>query len=306
MRERYDLAVTRYICNRRRCKTTIDVHSDTFYWFSGEGDPNFWCPTCQDFPSVAIVGCPAQDLPQKLQLLKQFDILLVPRLEPADDVDSSNRLYRPYSKRSFLRQYIDWIKGLGLETHCDFRTGASCFKKFDIGLQRYTDEVDYEIIDECDSARCRFLTTQSLKPLRAHDLDCTVLQHLCDTKGPYGLCQTGDEAQILHNYLILTGGDHFPMLVPQAAILTGRRRADFLCFLPITKFQYRPVAILVDRPGKNAKTTEAENREYEGQDYSVYRILIDHDDPSFSYFKAARDLKNWLECVPACSVASDV
>jgi hypothetical protein len=293
MLQRYELSATRYICTR--CKTTIDVPSDSFYEFSGEMDPNFWCAVCQDFPRAEIVGCPAQNLPRGLQLLKAFEIFSVPRLEPADDNDSANLLYRPYTKRSFLRQYVDWLKIAGFDVPCDFIPAASCFKRFSVESQQYTTEVDYELVDDCSDSPCRFLRTKSLKPVRQDDLNCWVLNYLCDVKAAHALCQTPDEAQILQNYVTLTGDEHFPMLIPQPSILSGRRRPDFLCFVPITKFQYRIVAVLVDRPGKDSTAMQAEKREYEAQGYVVRRILIDRENPDFSYFKTARNLKNWLE-----------
>ena len=64
MIEKYDLAVTWYRCTR--CRTPIEVPSDSFYRFSGAEDPAFWCPTCEDMPQAAIVGTPAADLPPEL------------------------------------------------------------------------------------------------------------------------------------------------------------------------------------------------------------------------------------------------
>ena len=99
---------------------------------------------------------------------------------------------------------------------------------------------------------------------------------------------------ILQQYLILTGGVHFPMLIPQASILKGKRRADFLCFVPLTKFQYRKIAVLVDRPGKKPSELRLENTDYESEDFVVRRILIDRKN---SYFKIARELVNWIEAL---------
>src|SRR6266481_10189618 len=109
MRHQYDLCVTRYICDRPKCQTPIDIPSETLYEFSGVGDSYFWCPTCEDLPSARLLGAPACELPQKLQLLQQFVLQPVPRLEPSDDVNSGNLMYRPYSKRSSLREYLDWL-----------------------------------------------------------------------------------------------------------------------------------------------------------------------------------------------------
>ena len=83
------------------------------------------------------------------------------------------------------------------------------------------------------------------------------------------------------------------MMIPQPSILSGQKRPDFLCFAPITKFQYQPVAMLVDRAGKPQAAIDADNAIYRKEGYCVKRILVDPE--NFSYFKAARELKNWVE-----------
>lgn len=295
MRHRYDLSITRYICDRSKCKAPIDIPSDTLYEFASADDSHFWCPACECEPWARLLGTPASGLPQKLQLPKQFVLQPVPRLDPSDDLDSSNLIYRPYSQRSFLRQFLDWLTLRGVEAICDLYPSASCFKKFDLEIQRYTDEVDYELVDQCNGSPCQFLRTETLKPLSDNELICTTIKLLCSAGQSYSFCDTKDEAQILRNYLLLTGGDHFPMLIPQPSILSGRKRPDFFCFVPITKFQYHSVAVLVDRPGKDQNQVDNENREYKNQGHTVKRILVDWNDPDFSYFKAARELKNWIE-----------
>ncbi len=293
MKSRYDLSVTRYICDRPRCKTLIDIPSDTLYEFVGIDDSHFWCPTCEDLPYASLLGAAASQLPEKLQLPQQFVLRPVPRLDPSDDPDASNLMYRPYSKRSFLRQYLDWITLHCIDSQCDFHPSTTCFKKFDPAIQQYTNEIEYELVDQCNASSCQFLRTETLKPLSDGALSCTALKLLCSTGQSYSFCDTKDEANILRNYLLLTGGDHFPMLVPQPSILSGRKRPDFLCFVPITKFQYHSVAVLVDRPGKDPRQVDNEDAEYGGQGYTVKRILVDWN--GFSYFKAARELKNWIE-----------
>lgn len=295
MRHRYDLSSTRYICDRPNCKTPIDIPSNTLYEFASTDDSHFWCPACEDLPSARLLGTPASQLAQQLQLPKQFVLQPVPRLDPSDDPDSGNLIYRPYSQRSFLRQYLDWLILNGVEPVCGFHPSATCFKKFDPEIQRYTDEINYELVDECNGSPCQFLRTETLKPLSDDKLTCPTLKRLCSVGEPYSFCETKDEAQILRNYLLLTGGDHYPMLLPQPSILSGRKRPDFLCFVPLTKFQYHSVAVLVDRPGKDQAQVDNENNEYGNHGYTVKRILVDRDDHGFSYFKAARELKNWIE-----------
>ena len=293
MRHRYDLAVTRYICDRQRCKAPIDVPSDSFYEFSGPDDPAFWCPSCQDLPRARLVGIPAKELPPQLPLLNGFTLCSVPRLEPSDDPDAANLIYRPFSTRSFLRQYIDWLVLNDAPCNCQLGSSASFFKRFDADLQRYTDDVDYELLDQCDDRPCQFLRSETLKPVSDDQIYCSALQLLCGTQSQFALCQTKDESNILRNYLLISGGDHFPMIVPQASILSGEKRPDFICFIPATKFQYQPVVLLVDRPGKLARQIDTENSIYENQGYRVRRIVVDWDS-GFSYFKAARELKNWI------------
>jgi hypothetical protein len=295
MRDKYDLSVTRYIYERSGCESFIDVECETLYEFASADDPTFWCPRCQSEPHVRLFGCAAADLPSKLNLPHAFVLLPVPRLEPSDDLDSSNLLYRPYSQRSFLRQYIGWLKLQAIDEMCELEASATCFKRFNPELQRYTDEIDYELVDNCNSTPCRFLRTAALKPLSTDEVSCSVLKQLCNIRSPYDFCETGDEAQILWNYLLVTGAEHFPMLIPQASILSGRRRPDFLCFVPITRFQYQPVAVLVDRSGKNPAVIDSKNADYHQQGYRVRRILVEGRESGFSYFKAARELKNWIE-----------
>jgi hypothetical protein len=139
---------------------------------------------------------------------------------------------RPYSKRSFLRQYLDWLVVCGVDPVCDFRPIATRSKKFDPLTQRYTNEIDYELADHCSEFRCRFLREETLKPLRYDQVACSTIDRLCGNGASFGLCQTGYEAKILRNYLLISGGDHFPMLIPQPSILSGQKRPDFLCLFP--------------------------------------------------------------------------
>ena len=214
MRHRYDLSVTRYICDRPGCNTHIDIPSDSLYEFAGVEDSHFWCPKCEDLPSARILGRPASQLPQKMQLPKQFFLRPVPLVDPSDDLEASNLIYRPYSKRSFLRQYVDWLTLRGVDRVCPFHSSATCFRKFDEAIQRYTGEIDYELIDECDGLLCQFLHTAMLKHLPDDQLTCTTLQVLCSTGQSYSFCDTGDEAQILRNYLLLSGGRSLPNVDP--------------------------------------------------------------------------------------------
>lgn len=295
MREKYDLCTTKYICSRTKCAMPIEIESTSLYEFAGPDDPAFWCLKCDDLPQAELVGRAAADLPPKLQLRHGFVLLHVPRLEPSDDLDSANLLYRPYSQRSFLRQYINWLKLKGIEPICEISSSATCFKKFDPISQAFIDEIDYEFVDHCDDAPCQFLRTETIKYIPDDELYCAAVKQLCDTRGPYNLCQTRDEAQILRKYLLLTGSDHFPMLIPQPSLLSGGRRPDFLCFVPITRYQYHGIIILVDRPGKDPQSVKTEQSVYEDKGYLVRRILVDWERNNFGYFKAARDLKNWIE-----------
>jgi hypothetical protein len=292
MKDRYDLCVTRYLC--RRCGTWIDVQSDEFYSFSGPNDPAFWCPVCEDLPLAEQVGFPAEELPTELQLLKGFRLSWVPLTE-SSEVEKCNRLYRPYSKRSFLQQYLAWLKLSGNESPCEPTSDLVVNAKFDRRRQVYTKELEYQIEDTCAGKACQFLRANCLKP---EPPTCALVRLLCDVKGRYGLCQTGDEAMILQHYLLLTGGEHFPMLIPQPAVLEGKKRPDFICFVPVTKFQYHKVVVLVDRPGKDQAKTASEDADYRSQGFLVHRILVDPGDVGNSYFKRARDLVLWLQGLP--------
>ncbi len=293
MKDKYDLCVTKYSC--RRCRTPIDVESETFYWFSGPYDPAFWCPACEDLPQADAVGVPAAELPIELQLSKGFCVRAVPPAE-MPDVDSWNLLYRSYSKRSFLQQYLGWVKLKGAESHCEPAPHATVNARFDRHKQVYTKKLEYEITDTCADTACQFLRANCLKP---EQVNCSLLRFLCDVKGPYGLCDTGDEAMILQQYLLVTGGEHFPMLIPQPSVLKGKKRPDFICFVPVTKFQYQKVVVLVDRPGKDQAQTSREDADYSGQGFLVRRVLIDPSEVGNSYFKRARELVVWLQSLGA-------
>jgi hypothetical protein len=267
------------------------VESDTFYNFSGPNDSSFWCPTCEDLPHADAVGSPAEDLPTELQLLKDFRLRAVPTAE-IPDVDTWNLLYRPYSKRSFLQQYVGWLKLSGAESVCEPASNATVHAKFDRYKQVYTNELECEIEDICADGACHFLGDSCLKP---EQVCCSVVRLLCDVKGDGGLCDTGDEAMILQQYLLVTGGKHYPMLIPQPSVLKGKKRPDFICFVPISKFQYHQVVVLVDRLGKDQRQTSKEDAEYKSQGFLVRRILIDPADHGNSYFKRARELVLWLQ-----------
>lgn len=289
MIEKYDLAVTCYRC--ARCETPIQVPSDELYWFAGPEDSAFWCPICEDMPQATIVGCPAADLPPELQLPKGFVLRPVPSAEPGD-VSRWNVLLRPYSKRSFLKQYRAWLTLKADSPLCALESDVSIRAKFDPATQRYTDGIETTISDACTGAPCQFLALKALQPEK---VECTILRALCDTKGQFGLCQTGDEAMLLQQYVLLTGDQHFPMLIPQVSILRGSRRADFLCFVPVSRFQYQKVAVLVDRAGKDAKAIADEDAAYQREGFTIKRIVIDPADHSLSYFKRARELSLWLQ-----------
>lgn len=271
MRDRYDLEETKYMC--RRCGGTPTVED--------------WCPSCEDIP-FAYSSCHAEDLPQKLLLAKDFVYRIVPEAEPSD-VESWNVLFRPYTKRSFLRQYIDWVKLSGSTDVCDWSPNVTVSAKFDLKTQQYTKALDYRIQDNCAGSSCQFLAAEAVKPEVTR---CQVIELLCDLEGTFGLCETYDEAKILENYLKLTGSDHFPMLIPQVSILSGKRRPDFICFIPLSKFQYEKLVVLVDRPRKDASSMTAETAEYKKEGYLVKRLLIDGQT---SYFKMARALKLFIQ-----------
>jgi hypothetical protein len=289
MKNRYDFCVTRYRC--KRCGTPIDIESDVFHYFSGPDDSSFWCPTCQDFPYAESVGTPADELPTEIQLPKAFQLRAVPIAEMSD-VNTWNLLYRCYSKRSFFQQYLGWLKLSGAEDLCEPSPNVSVNAKFDHHRQLYTHETEYEITDTCADATCQFLRAGCLKP---EQVSCTLVRLLCDVKGTFGMCQTGDEAMILQWFLLMTGDEHFPMLIPQPSVLKGKRRPDFMCFVPVTKFQYHKVVVLVDRPGKDRELTKGEDTQYKDEGFLVRRIDVDPADHSNSHFKRARELVLWLQ-----------
>ncbi len=247
-----------------------------------------WCLICDCEPMAVFLGCPAEDLPQKLHLAKDFVCCIVPEAEPSD-VQSWNVLFRPYSKRSFLQQYINWVRLSEAANVCKWSPSATVSAKFDLKTQQYTKTLDYRIQDNCAGSSCQFLAADAVKPEVTR---CQVIELLCNPKGAFGLCETYDEAKILENYIKLTGSDHFPMLIPQVSILSGKRRPDFICFIPLSKFQYEKLVVLVDRPGKETSSMAAEAAEYKKEGYLVKRLLINSQ---MSYFKMARELKLFIQ-----------
>lgn len=188
MKRVYDNDITRYYC--KRCRTPIEVESDRSYWFTGPDDPEFWCSACQDLPQAETLGTPAENLPTRFLLPKGFLCRPVPLVE-LSEIRNANLLYRPYSKRSFLRQYADWLVLQGLDRPCLLRSQVLAGATFDPQAQEYTTAIDYQITDGCGERSCAFLRLQAVSPT---ELECQVAQLLCDTRGQYGLCQTGDEA----------------------------------------------------------------------------------------------------------------
>ncbi|MCF7669778.1 MAG: hypothetical protein K9N48_08395 [Verrucomicrobia bacterium] len=179
----------------------------------------------------------------------------------------------------------------GVDPPCQLRSQVLAGAAFDPKAQEYTKAIEYQIADRCGDGDCAFLRQQAISPV---DLACEVGRLLCDTRGRYGLCQTGDEAVLLRRYLTITGAEHYPMLIPQPSIFKGRRRPDFLCFAPYSKFQYRKVTVLVGPPDKNPDAMAKEDADYRAAGYEVRRIEVG----SRSYYKATRELANWIESVP--------
>lgn len=90
-------------------------------------------------------------------------------------------MYRPYSQRSFLHQYLDWLTLGGVNSVCDFKPTVTRFKKFDPEAQRSTDEIEYELEDQCNGLPCHFLRAETLKPLKDDEVRCPVLKLLCQS-----------------------------------------------------------------------------------------------------------------------------
>lgn len=101
---------------------------------------------------------------------------------------------------------------------------------------------------------------------------------------------------LLRRYLTVTGGEHYPILISQPSVFKGRRRPDFVCFVPYSKFQYQKVVVLVDRPGKEPGIMAEETAEYQEAGYKVKRI--EFGSRRTSYYKEARELANWIESIP--------
>jgi len=79
------------------------------------------------------------------------------------------------------------------------------------------------------------------------------------------LCQSDNERQFLHHYLRfaydISGGDEFPMLIPQARLATSRIRVDFVAFVPETKWDWHWYVIEIDTPTHHPREDEEERAE---------------------------------------------
>src|SRR5437899_1409991 len=134
MQDRYDLRQTTYVC--RRCKIPIEIESKSYYKFLSEDDPAFWCFACNNYPIAESVGTPAETLPISLQLPKGFVLSIVPKAQIWDR-EEATLLFRPYSKRSFLVQYLAWAKSKGCQPICTLSSATTVGPKFDMSTQQF-------------------------------------------------------------------------------------------------------------------------------------------------------------------------
>lgn len=110
------------------------------------------------------------------------------------------------------------------------------------------------------------------------------------------LCQSDSERQFLHYYLRfaydISGGDEFPMLIPQVRLATGRIRVDFVAFVPETRWKWHWYAIEIDTPIHHPRDDEVERAEIiRNEGYILKRIT-----PEKKWLDWARELVEdfWL------------
>ena len=59
-----------------------------------------------------------------------------------------------------------------------------------------------------------FALIPTLGRAKYNEVVCTAVRLLCSVERPFGLWQIKNEVNILHNYLLISDGNHFPMMIP--------------------------------------------------------------------------------------------
>lgn len=88
-------------------------------------------------------------------------------------------------------------------------------------------------------------------------------------------CQSGNEARFLHQYLRINKDRESPMPIPQAHVeVTEKVRVDFVMFVPITRFDWKWLAIEIDSPmyHEDAEKEFERSMTIASQGYEVLRL----------------------------------
>lgn len=97
------------------------------------------------------------------------------------------------------------------------------------------------------------------------------------------LCQSENEIRFLHQYLRLNHDREYPMPIPQTHVeVTEQIRVDFVLFVPITRFQWKWLAVEIDSEkyhrdlGKDARKAEKiANSGYDIHRLSAEKTMLD-------------------------------
>ncbi|MFZ0304864.1 MAG: hypothetical protein WAL75_19380 [Terracidiphilus sp.] len=88
-----------------------------------------------------------------------------------------------------------------------------------------------------------------------------------------GLCQTPHEQRFLWAYLQIAKTRNFPMLLPQPRIgVGGRRRPDFVVFVPKQFLVYKRYAVELDGAHTNVDADQARDSDLAAEDYEVISV----------------------------------
>jgi hypothetical protein len=92
------------------------------------------------------------------------------------------------------------------------------------------------------------------------------------------LCQSENERRFLHQYLRVNHDREAPMPIPQAHLeVTERIRVDFVLFVPVTRFEWRWLAVEIDSPSFHKDRQKDEERDWSVQieGYEVVRLPVE-------------------------------
>lgn len=113
------------------------------------------------------------------------------------------------------------------------------------------------------------------------------------------LCQSANERRFLHQYLRVNHDREAPMPIPQAHIeVTERIRVDFVVFVPITRFNWRWLAVEIDSREYHRDSEKDMRRDLSVQTegYEVLRLPAEKNmlEQVRDLYKRVQDTQSWI------------